>query len=756
MARTLKGTRARGLPAKVLLSQRQDATGSFPTVWRTSSDNRTGKYPVFFNDNKVINFNQPVTDVGLFVSTYPEYEEKVVTVGSSGNPVNYVDVVFDYSFTNIPVLVITDLTSNTNTPNVNAFVKEYSITGSYINFSAPFEGTIVYRALYQATFGTPVNVLRSPRYTNQYSLVVADYGTLLNENNKTITFSDFGSVPTNNYVTFWDYGSNTANVSASITYVGNTSVVITSSATVSNAEVDYMGFGTSTATVDVKGIVYPLVMTPQAIDAGLTTEAKNDLYKQPYFSGSVIVNQPIVASGSMVNGVSDIFVTFTPGQDIEPFMDFANPEVDGKVSASVGGINPFYATGSAVTVTGLGFQQPLWSKNKIEIDITPATVQTIGADIASLTDHYPMCYWNTTNKQYDGVGSGVGVAVLGNTLSDLKTYLSGQAVGFGASLGPGGSSLNDLEQDKAMGYPISNFGYPYDPKFQPNQNQQLMIGDYISEPFLLEKIVVEISCSIQTNGITSGGGSNTAIWNFFILNSRNDIPNKIFGEQTINCIVPGSAGSFSSFVTSSISSGKISDLVTFAQVSLYDPINNIRGPVRDQIVPITRTASYSYWNGQLILSASIRNPIGYNKGLLSGFGSSFSYLEDLRLSGRSQVNEINGRDWKNAFTSPNIIGTYYNPSGGGINIPVLEAYKINNPYLLLPKDKLTFGWHMPYKFNDEALVNQSNMSFFPAGINKIILYGSTLRVNPETNQLEEHHDTLNQLLCSNSIHETIG
>ena len=82
MARTLKGTRARGLPAKVLLSQRQDTTGSFPTIWRTASDNRTGRYPVFFNDNKVVTFNQPVTDVGFTVATYPAYEEKVITVGS--------------------------------------------------------------------------------------------------------------------------------------------------------------------------------------------------------------------------------------------------------------------------------------------------------------------------------------------------------------------------------------------------------------------------------------------------------------------------------------------------------------------------------------------------------------------------------------------------------------------------------------------------------------------------------------------------
>jgi hypothetical protein len=762
MAKTLKGTRARGLPPKLLLSRKQDATGSFPTVWRTASDNRTGKYPVFFNDNKVVSFNQPVTDAGFFVTTYPEYEEKVVVVGSPGNPTNESDpIVFDNSFSGTPIVVITEITSNPNTPMVNAFVSVMSATGSIIGFSAPFEGTFVYRAIYQPAYGNPVNVLRSPRYTDQYSLVVAE-NNIMSSNTSYVTFSDFGSTPTENYVTFWDYNgppNNTgANLSGSVnsTYITNTSVQVTASAQGGGSTVlHYMGVGTSTASIDVKGIVYPLVMTPQAINAGLSTEDISALYKQPYFSGSEIVNQPIITSGSsMVKGVSDTFVTFTPGQNIEPFMDFANPEADVKsIPTKKDPIYQFYLEGSKVETTGLGFQQPLWSKNKIEIDITPAAVQKIGADIVSLTDHYPMCYWNPSSKQYDGVGAGAGVAALGSTLNDLKTYLSGQAVGFGASLGSGGSGPNDLEQDKAMGYPISTFGFPYDPKFQPNQNQQLMIGDYISEPFLLEKIVVEISCSLETNKITTVGGSDTAIWNFFILNSRTYIPNKIAGDQTINCVIGG--GSFSSFVTSSVISSKISDLVTFAQVSLYDAAG-VRGPVRDQTVPITRELAYSYWNGQLALSASIRNPIGYDEGLLAGFGGNFVYLEDLRLSGRSQVNEVNGRDWKNAFTSPNIIGYWTDPTGGGFSIPVLNAYKIDNPYLLLPTDKLTFGWHMPYPFSDTALTNQSNMSFFPTGINKIILYGSTLRLNPETNQLEEHHDTLNQLLCSNSVHEIIG
>jgi hypothetical protein len=279
--------------------------------------------------------------------------------------------------------------------------------------------------------------------------------------------------------------------------------------------------------------------------------------------------------------------------------------------------------------------------------------------------------------------------------------------------------------------------------------------DYISEPFLLEKIVVELSCSLTTNGITAGGGSKTAIWSFFILNSKPTLPNAVVGTQTVYHNAGG--GAISSFITSSISAGTTCDLVTYSQVSLYDPSNDIRGPVRDQVVPITRTPSFSYWSGQLLLSSSVKNPIQYSKGLTAGFSGYYLYVENLRLSGRSQINEINGRDWVNSFSSPFITGYFHDSSigAGGIDVPILDSYTKTNPYLLLPSDKLTFGWHMPMKISDSSLTNNSNMTFSPGGINKIILYGSTLRVNPETNQLEEHHETLNQLFSSDSIHETI-
>jgi hypothetical protein len=756
MARTLKGTRARGLPPKVLLSQRQDTTGSFPTIWRTSSDNRTGRYPVFFNDNKVVQFDQPVANVGISVTTYSQYEEKVITIGS---PTNSFDFAFDTSFTGVPMVVVTELSSSNNLQNVNAFLTDVSSTEVTGAFSAPFAGTLVYRAIFLSSPGDPVNVLRSPRFTSQYSLVVNQGGVFTNSNNQYLTYSDFGSTPTENYVTFFDfYNNNQADISASITYINNTSVQVTGSATATTV-LYYMGFGASTASIDVKGIVYPLMMTPQAINADLSPEAKSDLYKQPYFSGSVIVNQPIVASGSMKKGVSDIFVTFTPGQDIEPFEDFANPEVDAKILNVTSSNYEFFATGSLVETTGLGFQQPLWSKNKIEIDITPAVEQTFTLFKNASVGSYPMGYWNPITKLYEGIGTGKGIDSYSGNLNGLKKALDEQTFGFNYSIDGGGTitGLTNGEQFNLYGRQTNIYGFPYHPKFQPTSSQQILAANLISEPFLLEKIVLELSGAVALSAVAS---NPTATWTFFLLNSRNIISGSQSKSQNINYLT-GSTNSYSQFTTSSILNGNILDVIDSIQICLSTS--------RDLGGYLQREQLISAWSGitigetgsfQFAASSSVKSPLSYDSGLITSFsgalGSYYMAVEQkLSLSGRNQYYEVNGREWDNSFENPQIIrqGTF-SIGLGTAAVNINNKYTKPNPYILLPTDKLTFGFQLPYQNTNNIASN--TFVFSPQGINKIILYGSTLRLNPETNQLEEYHDTLNQLVSSTSIHEVIG
>jgi len=583
MARTLKGTRARGLPPKLLLSQRQDATGSFPTVWRTASDNRTGKYPVFFNDNKVVSFNQPVTDVG---------------------------------------------------------------------------------------------------------------------------------------------------------------------------------------------IVYPLLMTPEAINAGLSPDNISDLYKQPYFSGSTIVNQPIVASGSMTKGVSDLFVTFTPGQDVEPFMDFANPEGDAKSLPVTSSTYQFYATGSAVPTTGLGFQQPLWSKNKIEIDITPSATQNIVFTNTGSVGNYPLLYWNPNTKHYEGIGNGRGLwsgyGDTGTKENIVRKILDDQLYAFGASIDVGQPLTK--EASNIYGRQISTFGFPYHPKFQPTSSQQISMGNYISEPFLLEKIVLELSSSMSVSVAgNSFYGTSSAIWTFFLINSRNELPSRSVGSQNVKYRL-SNVSVISTLETSSFTANTYLDLIDYFQLAFTGSYSayNLQSTNRElAVAPVEISATspntFGYTN-QTIISSSVKNSLKYDgTGIYAQkyvpTGYSILLSQSLNSSGRNQINPANGRDWRTTIESNQLTGIYATPLAGNLeSVETNEKYTKTNPYLLLPTDKLSFGCQLPWSATMGYLDYQatSSIGFANTGINKIILYGSTLRLNPETNQLEEHHDTLNQLLSSNSVHEIIG
>lgn len=577
MARTLKGTRARGLPPKLLLSRKQDATGSFPTTWRTSSDNRTGRYGVFFNDNKTVEFNLSTTgDIGIS-SSYPD--------------------------------------------------------------------------------------------------------------------------------------------------------------------------------IAVNGITFPLRMTPQAINAGLYPEDIADLYKQPYFSGSVVVNQPIVVSGSMTAGVSDTFVTFTPGQDIEPFTDLANPESDAKELSVTSSMYQFYATGSLVETTGLGFQQPLWSKNKIEIDLTPSTTQSFVLYKSASVGSYPMGYWNPTTKLYEGIGTGKGIDSYSGDLDGLKLALDEQTFGFHTSIDFGGTLTGLPEAYNLYGRQISNYGFPYHSKFQPTSSQLLAMDRYISEPFLLEKICIELSSSMSVVGKSP---QSPAMWTFFLLNKRPCLQNKQTNAQSIQYQLGGS-GAPSTFLSSSLLVSSTSEVVDIIQMCLSQAAD-VGGYLNRELL-INSDADIQ--NGQWLMNSTVKSSVGFEEGVAYIFSGSLNSpnskgaIPTLQYSGRNQIDQTYGRDWVNAFENPLIVaqGSYYiNEYDNALSVNA--QYTKPNPYILLPSDRLTFGFQLPWD-NDNG-IDQNSLSFATTGINKIILYGSTLRVNPETNQLEEYHDTLNQLLSSNSVHEIIG
>ena len=754
MPRTLKKTRIKGLPPRVLLSRRQDATGSFPTVWRTASDNRTGRYSVFYNADKEVPFGyqaNPVLANSTSFST--KYEEKEVQLLTPDPPGVIAEVVtFDNPFDAVPVVVITDINHDVN---VNAYLTNVTNTGFSVAFSDYWSGSFVYRA-FENTDREPRHVLRGPRYPTTYAQVISKTGHMgPSSNNFSFTINNsvdphiYDVFPTEHYITFIDPTTPNylADISASATVNGYT--VAATATDVADNDYNYIGFKPITAPT---GMVYPIMLTPTAISASLSPEDAADMV------GELVtpITKQIVASGAMKMGVSDTFVTFTPGQDIQAFRDNNNPAVDGKKTT-----NPFYATGSAVDVTGQGFQQPLWSKSKIEIDLTPSATHTVMMVPTGSNVNYPMMYWNKERKLYEGIGSGTGVSGAyssADNLNGIRAFLDEQTLGFGTSLAYG-ANISE-ESLGVFARQISSFGFPYHQKFQPTGSQQISMGEYISEPFLLEKIVFEVSSALRVYPYTIG---SSPIWTFFLLNSRTNISGSVVGIQTIT---PNQLTSNTPFLTSSISNGYQLDLVDYFQIAFTGSVLStsdyfqskdreliLRNPSYDVVSPTN-----TYYSNQMTISSSVKSSIAYD-GVYSIFAVyppslGRFFRQDLSISGRSSISSLNGRDWVTNFGKPEVLGTFGFPYGPPT--VVNKSYTKANPYLLLPTDKLTIGCQLPWSlYASEYNLVSSSITFSPLGINKITLYGSSLRVNPETNQLEEYHETLNQLLSSESIHEVI-
>jgi len=76
-----------------------------------------------------------------------------------------------------------------------------------------------------------------------------------------------------------------------------------------------------------------------------------------------------------------------------------------------------------------------------------------------------------------------------------------------------------------------------------------------------------------------------------------------------------------------------------------------------------------------------------------------------------------------------------------------------SPYLIMPGDKLVFGWQTPIGTGSmvhHAITEPSGTFEIHKGVGKIVLYGSVLR-----DEKEEFVNTSNQPLTSNSIHEAL-
>jgi hypothetical protein len=106
-----------------------------------------------------------------------------------------------------------------------------------------------------------------------------------------------------------------------------------------------------------------------------------------------------------------------------------------------------------------------------------------------------------------------------------------------------------------------------------------------------------------------------------------------------------------------------------------------------------------------------------------------------------------GRDFRVPVKNTNWLFTDFYPD----RLSYVQNFNNSNPYLLFPTDKLVVGWQIPFnccQCDDATGLGNITTTFYP-GEAKLILYGS------EIEEGKESHNTLNQLLTSNAVHEVI-
>ena len=259
---------------------------------------------------------------------------------------------------------------------------------------------------------------------------------------------------------------------------------------------------------DTKTVVF--TAQTSSLGAGI---AKTQLTSKVYSDFGQDMSSSLTASILQRKGIADAHLSFDNpnGQSFQPFKE------DSHQDTKTLDANSFYATGSSVNEIGTeGFESPLWSKTKIVIDLTPKVEHSVAIrNHVSTSRNYPMMYWNNDLKVWEGIGTGKEFShadywyAFGNTpLATVKTayenFLSEQTIGFHKGWYNKHTSFDDYDTINSQmannaGAPIDNFMFPVHNKYYGTSSNQIKMSQYIDQPFVLEKVVLEISCAFDSN-----------------------------------------------------------------------------------------------------------------------------------------------------------------------------------------------------------------------------------------------------------------
>jgi len=454
-------------------------------------------------------------------------------------------------------------------------------------------------------------------------------------------------------------------------------------------------------------------------------------------------------TGAVRKGIADGIAIFSTGQILSAFDDSLHPE------QSV--YDNFHETGSTLATVGFGFTSPLRSKTKLTVNLNQSLTTTLqlssslNNDRVDGTGSYPMAYYNFDKVSWENVGQGTGYNTNSPTADGQPDHnLATQMLGFSPSFLGDGNIIGNSSQSAI---PFDAFGFPTHQKFHATSSQVYPVSNLIDKPFLVEKVIYECSASFSGTGDfieQSEGLYNT----FFVLNQRGPFSASISNGPYLLTDTKQ--------LTTSIPSGIIlsqngsptyvdtqRDIVTWLQVASFSSTINSSSSdhsnfaLREKNIISTTGAN---WSDKLILSGVAKTPA--KVGLHSSFNDNDDVNEEpvtYRFGGRGNLGKPSGRDLVSGFVS-NI---------GNTPIALTDFNKATvisgtSPYIIMPGDKLIFGWQVAQPGSPVSVANAFNPTLtLPPASGRLTLYGSYIC------DAQEIHDSLNQQLTTNAVHEDV-
>ncbi len=533
------------------------------------------------------------------------------------------------------------------------------------------------------------------------------------------------------------------------------------------------------------------------------------------YTGSLVTNTNTVpdlnvtsSQTVVVPGISDSRVQMTPGDDYKPFIEDKLFAADKVASGEL-----FYASGTSPSIVGAGFNGPLWSKTKIEIDLDPVNGanQKIfwSTGSVSQTDEHPsgipvgsgLSYYNFDRKHWEMIGDLTTGSNVDYVARSLVTATGSLLVQVPASSPR--SSLGSFSSDPSLqgiilkqeGFLTSFAGFPCASQFNATSSQLFDMSSKIRAPFLVEKIVYEFSASIP--GPKGSNFTNTsAYFNFGILNHfENSTP---LNSKVITRVADGTNKNASPSGTGTgadpdnytldgnlIPAPKhvtvLKDIVSSAVVSYMPELGTSGNATRlrdlnilfTSAIALTGSSSSSGVSGSFVLSMSANTP-AFNRGAtmmrtLNGARTLASVSRPTFFAWQGGRNGIadaiegsqatSGRSLSRANVASNLSGSKFgilnfaSSKSSGNMLALYDSIRQDTPYVLLPGDKLSFYWSnqsFPQSMSTDSEKNIARRVLqLKPGAGKIVMYGSMMREG------KEFHQGLNQHLTSDAVHEDV-